>query len=61
MTSRGQPKLTDAECIALAETGKPLGGQLAEVITIIKPEVLLTWHRQLVAGKWDYSRHRNFK
>jgi hypothetical protein len=36
-------------------------GGYKKVITIIKPEMPLTWHRQLVAGKLDYSRHRNFK
>jgi len=49
-------KLTNAERIALAEKGKPLGNQLAEVITLVKPDTLLKWHRQLVAGKWDYSK-----
>ena len=51
----GRLKLTDAERIALAEKGKPLGQQLAEVITIVKPDTLLKWHRQLVARKWNYS------
>jgi putative transposase len=54
----GRLRLTDAERIALAEKGKPLGQQLAEVITIVKPDTLLKWHRQLVAKKWDYSSHQ---
>ena len=54
----GRLKLTNAERIALAEKGKPLGEQLGKVITIVKPDTLLKWHRQLVARKWDYSSHK---
>jgi putative transposase len=34
---------------------------LGEVLTIVKPETLLKWHRQLVASKWDFSRRRKAK
>ena len=51
-------RLEDSERKTLAEKGKPLGKLLEEVITIVKPETLLKWHRRLVAKKWDYSRRR---
>ena len=31
---------------------------LAEVATIVTPETLLTWHRKLIANKYDGSRQR---
>jgi putative transposase len=45
----------------LAEKGKPLGKLRVKVFTIVKPEALLKWHRQLVASKWDFSRQRKAK
>ncbi len=51
-------RLQDTERKSLAEKGKPLGKLLDDVITIVKPETLLKWHRRLVAKKWDYSRRR---
>src|ERR1039458_8375501 len=51
-------RLQDAERKALAEKGKPLGKLLNDVITIVQPETLLKWHRQLVAKKWDFSSRR---
>ncbi len=40
-------RLQDAERKVLAEKGKPLGKLLADVITMVQPETLLKWHRQL--------------
>jgi transposase-like protein len=54
-------RLTDGERKTPAERGKPLGKLLGEVLTIVKPETLLKWHRQLVASKWDFSRRRKAK
>jgi transposase InsO family protein len=54
-------RLQDAERKVLAEKGKPLGKLLGEVITLVQPETLLKWHRQLVASKWDFSRRRKAK
>src|SRR5688572_22548957 len=31
---------------------------LEEVGTLVTPETLLRWHRQLIAAKWDYSQRR---
>jgi putative transposase len=54
-------RLQHTERMALAEKGKPLGKLLHDVITIVRPETLLKWHRQLVARKWDFSRRRKTK
>jgi putative transposase len=52
-------QLSDGERKSLAEIGKQLGKQvLEEVVTIIKPETILAWHRKLVAKKFDGSQHR---
>jgi hypothetical protein len=48
-------RLTNPERIALAEKGKPLGQWLSDIITIVQPETLLKWHRQLITKKWDFS------
>jgi len=43
----------------LTEIGKRLGMQaLAEVATIVKPDAIHAWHRQLIAKKFDDSQHR---
>jgi transposase InsO family protein len=55
----GRVRLTDGERKTLAEIGKRLGKQaLAEVATIVKPETILAWHRQLITKKFDGSQHR---
>jgi putative transposase len=51
-------RLQDPERKALAQKGKPLGKWLPDVLTIVQPETLLKWHRQLVARKWDFSNCR---
>jgi len=56
---KGRVRLTDGERRTLAEFGKQLGKQaLAEVVSVVTPETLLTWHRRLVAKKFDGSQHR---
>src|SRR5208283_5236418 len=54
-------RLQDTERKVLAENGKPLGNLLADVITMVQPETLLKWHRQLVAQKWNFSSRRRPK
>ena len=40
----------------LAVKGKALGRKaLSELTTIVTPDTILRWHRELVAQKWDYS------
>jgi transposase len=55
----GRVRLTDAERKTLAAIGHKLGKQaLAEVATIVKPATILSWHRKLIAQKFDGSQQR---
>ena len=52
-------RLTDDQPRRLAVKGKTLGRKvLGEIGTIVTPDTILRWHRQLVAQKWDYSHLR---
>jgi len=52
--------LNDDQRRRLAVKGKILGRKMLEqVATIVTPDTILRWHRELVAAKWDYSRCRN--
>ena len=52
-------RFTDDERRRLAVKGKAFGRKLlTEVAGIVTPEILLAWHRRLIAGKWDYSARR---
>ena len=50
-------RLTDDDRRQLAARAYRLGRQaLREVATIVTPDTLLRWHRQLIARKWTYAR-----
>ena len=50
---------TDAERRQLAEKAKAVGRKaLRELGTIVTPETLLRWHRELVAHKWTFVERR---
>ena len=52
-------RLTDDDRRRLAVRGAALGRQLlAQVATVVTPDTILRWHRQLIARKWTYPRHR---
>src|SRR6187397_2802768 len=52
-------RLTDDQRRRLAAKAKGLGRKLlAEIATIVTPETLLAWHRQLIAHKYDGSGQR---
>jgi putative transposase len=52
-------RLTDDQRRRLAAKARGLGRKvLAEVATIVTPETLLRWHRQLIAQKYDGSGRR---
>ncbi len=51
--------LTDGQRRRLAAKGKPLGRKvLATIATIVTPDTILRWHRELIAAKWTYPRRR---
>lgn len=61
MQAQGKKRLllTDDQRRILAVKGKALGRKsLTELSTIVTPDTILRWHRNLVARKWDYSQRR---
>jgi hypothetical protein len=56
---RGRIRLTEAERRRLAVLGHRLGRRrLRDVATIVTPDTILRWHRQLIARKWTYAKKR---
>ena len=56
---RGRIRLTDEERRRLAVHGHRLGRRrLRDVATIVTPDTILRWHRQLIARKWTYAKRR---
>jgi putative transposase len=53
-------QLTDDERRRLAVRGHRVGRRgLRQVATIVTPDTILRWHRQLIARKWTYARRRS--
>lgn len=52
-------RFSDEQRRMLAVKAKALGKRLAEIVTIIRPETVLRWHKKLVAKKYDYSKARS--
>ena len=54
---RKRLRLTDAQRRRLAVRGNAIGRRaLADVASLVTPDTILRWHRQLVAQKWTYKR-----
>ena len=52
-------RFTDAERALLARKAKAVGRKaLRELDTLVSPDTLLRWHRQLVAQKWTFVHRR---
>jgi putative transposase len=52
-------RLNDDQRRRLAVLGRRLGrGVLREVATLVTPDTILRWHRELIARKWTYARRR---
>jgi len=52
-------RLTEDQRRRLADKGKALGRRvLARIATIVTPDTILRWHRQLIAAKWTYPHKR---
>ena len=50
-------KLTDAQRRRLAVRGKAISRRaLTEVASLVTPDTILRWHRQLVARRWTHKR-----
>jgi putative transposase len=53
-------QFTDAERSRLAIRAKALGRKLlSQLDTLVTPDTLLRWHRQLIAQKWNYVHRRS--
>lgn len=53
-------QFTDAERCRLAVRAKVPGRKrLSQLDTVVTPDTLLCWHRQLVAQKWNYVHRRS--
>ena len=53
-------QLCDDERRRLAVLGERLGRRvLAEVTSLVTPETILRWHRELIARKWTYGSPRH--
>ena len=64
LESQGKKRIlfNDDQRRVLAIKAKALGRKaLMELTTIVTPDTLLRWHRELVAKKWDYSNRRKKK
>ena len=56
---RGRLRFTDEERRRLARHGHRVGRVASgEIATIVTPDTILRWHRQLIARKWTCAKRR---
>ncbi len=56
---KGRIRLNDKERITLAEIGKRLGREaLKDISNTFTPDTILSWHRRLIAKKFDGSKRK---
>ncbi|MCZ6837066.1 MAG: integrase core domain-containing protein [Planctomycetota bacterium] len=59
LTGNKRLRLNDDQRRRLAVKGRELGHSgLRELVTMVTPETIMRWHRELVAKKYDGSRNR---
>jgi transposase len=55
----GRLRFTDGERRSLVDAALAMGSKaMRAVVSIVKPDTILDWHRKLVQAKWDYSKRR---
>jgi len=54
--SKKRLRFTDEQRRLLAEKGKAIGKRLYDLASIVRPETVLRWHRELVANKFNSSQ-----
>ena len=55
-------RFSDEERCRLAIRGHRLGRRvLRQIATIVTPDTILRWHRQLIARKWTYRKGRRVR
>ena len=47
--------LSETERVVLVRYGLPIRDRLADIISIVKPETLLAWHRRMKKTKWTFD------
>jgi len=53
-------RFTDEERRSLANAALAMGRKaMRAVVSIVKPDAALRWHRKLVQAKWDYPKRRD--
>jgi putative transposase len=55
-------RFSDAERALLARKARAVGRKaLLKFETVVSPDTLLRWHRQLVAQKWNFAHRRGLR
>jgi putative transposase len=57
MLGKKRPRFNDDQRRRLAAKGKEVGRKgLLEIASLVTPDTLLRWHRELIAQKWTFER-----